>query len=845
MGFLLATKKVSMKRVSWLSLVTGFVLAVLFIPGLASGDHNPFEINISAVDGSDPDQFNPDIAYDYVNGNFLVVWRDTRCASSCFYGARVRASDGTILDPGGFQIISGTSSNRPDVAFDGQNFLVVFTGSSSVVGVRVRASDGQVLDPGGFQISSMTGWLAGIKVAFDGTNYLVVWAEQQNSTTQYDIYGTRVRASDLEVLDPGKFVISDKPDWQIQPAIAFDGVNYLVVWQDQIALNDTDIYGTRVRASDGAVLDGPGIPIAEARNFQQDTAVAFDGTNYLVVWNDSRNDTSNSAHGGEVYGARVNRDGVVLDSDGIPISTAPGVWGFPSVAFDGANYLVVWTDYRNNPATLYDIYGTRVQPDGLVLDPQGIGIFISPNYQVRPELAFGGDRYLIVQQDQHMSNYDIYGKFFFGTEPSGPQPPVISSIEVDPAAATDLETCVLVGTQISMTVYASDPDGGDITLYELDTDGDGMYDLMTTTSPGTFNFHYDDVGTRSLNVRVTDDEGQTTTASVDVCVVGPETELRVWIAQPKDGESIWGDALTLHANTAPGVITQSVEFRYRPSDGLPFPDMDDPSWIFIGSLDAPAYSFKLGWDVTGLETGTYDLIAVATDIFLGQVSSQVMEEIRVTVDPLAKIVETASPRLRIAPVDPSKTTVSTMGVLVTVEIPAGAVLSEDSLMIAKITDDLHAEQSQQQELQHVSFWDINLQSGSLLKPATVTLNYLDEDQDGVVDGTVLTEQSLLIYRFDEVDQVWEPLFYQVVDLTANTVTASTTSFSDFALTGPATVVENTGGGNDSNFLGCGSINLKKPGPPPSGSDVVNMAILLSPILLLLRRRAYAFAIRIR
>ncbi len=71
-------------------------------------------------------------------------------------------------------------------------------------------------------------------------------------------------------------------------------------------------------------------------------SVAFDGTNYLIVWEDHRTNT------GDIYGARVSEAGVLLDPGGISISQPGFEQLTPSVAFGGTNYLVTWADNRTD-----------------------------------------------------------------------------------------------------------------------------------------------------------------------------------------------------------------------------------------------------------------------------------------------------------------------------------------------------------------------------------------------------------------------------------------------------------------------------------------------------------------
>ncbi len=289
-------------------------------------------------------------------------------------------------------VVSNSSTNEPELEID-------LTGEA----FECRRDD---LPDDGFMIDRDIVWGLADRgqdmpsVAFDGTNYLAVWQDKRGGRFT-DIYGARVDREGT-VLDPGCIRISSGVDSEQDPTIAFDGTNYLVVW-DQINRGDVDtgfdIIGTRV-SPEGVVLDPEYLTISDAPEDQLIESISFDGTNYLVVWLDDRD------YQCDIYGARVDGDGMVLDPAGIPISAGTDYGKFPSLAFGEENFLVAWQDERHSTPC---IYGARVDGSGTVLDPEGIRISQSAAFQTFSTVSFDGTNFLVIWEDEAGDHYDIYG----------------------------------------------------------------------------------------------------------------------------------------------------------------------------------------------------------------------------------------------------------------------------------------------------------------------------------------------------------------------------------------------------------------------------------------------------
>jgi len=294
-------------------------------------------------------------------------------------------------------------------------------------------------------------------IAYNSTDdeYLVVWSDHRPGTVEADIYGQIFSAGGIPQGD--NFMVSDAGGEQDYPYAAYNSTdgNYMVVWRDRRGA-DYDVYGQLVSAT--GELAGANFAVNTDANDQRVHDIVYDpdANHYLVVWGDTGDNRAEgqlldntggligtspftiTGSGGDlpraaydsnrnsyvvvyaqgaadIYGQAVAADGS-LSGAAFAICTASDNQSYPDVEFNAnrREYLVVWWDRRNSATTNTDIYGRRINQDGV---PQGNEIAISnaADVQTMPRVTYNSrvNQWLVAWEDhrnQDVSDTDIYGQ---------------------------------------------------------------------------------------------------------------------------------------------------------------------------------------------------------------------------------------------------------------------------------------------------------------------------------------------------------------------------------------------------------------------------------------------------
>ena len=307
-------------------------------------DLEPFEIQ-----GSAPALHNPAVAW---NGSvWLAAWEDTLQAK--IFGRRIGPA-GNLLDAASILVMSGIT---PDVAAVGGDFLVAGTHTPSdphfrfPYAARVRGSDGAVLDPVPIPLGAY--FAQKPKVAASGTRWVVAW---QRNFSHDDIHAN-IHAAFVETNGTisGNFLVAGPYTMSLNSAaVASDGNAALVAWS-------TNLYSGNIQArpllASGSMLAT--FDVSTAPEDQSRPAVGWSGAEFVAAWQDLRNIALFWDERTDLYGARVDSGGTVLDPSAFAIANGPTPEIHPAVAGFGGSAAIAGATFRSTPFAGYRI-GIRV-----------------------------------------------------------------------------------------------------------------------------------------------------------------------------------------------------------------------------------------------------------------------------------------------------------------------------------------------------------------------------------------------------------------------------------------------------------------------------------------------------
>ncbi len=374
------------------------------------------------VSESNVQQSWPVVVYD--GSDFLTVYTDRRQGGYSYY-SRFISKNGDVapeqetvefhpvmagmhhLARGDKSFLFTWSRQRTPHDFRRDAFAVALNDQGEPIGPKIEVSGPEVEHSPVF-----------MRVAFDGENYLVIW--QDGSPAQNArILGQFICGTEHQPIG-GNFPIrpeglGDNPA-QIYPDILFNGHNYLVTWDDN-RTGERSVYGMFIDKQ-GQQL-GDDFAIADKSHRQMLARVAYNGQYYLAVWGDRRHGTKSS-----IYGQMFDGEGNLIGEE-ILLSQLENneERSYPRVASNGNQFMVAWNQEHIISNTIfYNLYGALINADG-TLAGEVFDIVENTNVQREPEIAAHNEKFLVVWQDARhdIASFDIYGRFFDAEAPA-PRP---------------------------------------------------------------------------------------------------------------------------------------------------------------------------------------------------------------------------------------------------------------------------------------------------------------------------------------------------------------------------------------------------------------------------------------
>ncbi len=298
-------------------------------------------------------QTSPVIAYNNAASRFLTVWYDRRSGTQ-FYG---RNADCSGTDGDEWLLADGTTNlSAPEMAASSSNYIYTWMVRSG--------SDFEtkyiVLDTAGAAVGAVQS-LSGLgskspSIAFDSEEFLIVW--QDSLAAGAGIYGEYLDSTGTPI--GTAFLVVDDADASAPAVCAIKGAvgevvpRFAIAWQHYDATTNADIYAGILEHLSTSTITG--VAVSTADNAQSSPTIAFHGSGFLVAWEDQRGGLTNDIYGRflALTGSPSGSEFAICDEDLAQQS--------PKLAYSAVDteYLCVWVDMRGGSYS--DIYGALIEP---------------------------------------------------------------------------------------------------------------------------------------------------------------------------------------------------------------------------------------------------------------------------------------------------------------------------------------------------------------------------------------------------------------------------------------------------------------------------------------------------
>jgi hypothetical protein len=308
------------------------------------------------------------------SGGAILAWTDTRSGNFDIFAQRVSSAGTPQWTANGVPVTTDPADQSgPQLVPDGSGgAIIVWTDmrNAATLGVDVYA---QRIDGTGAPLWAANG--VAVTGAFDQTNpqvapdgsggAIVVWEDDRNGSS--DIFAQRLDGTGAALWDVGGVPVTTAAGDQFAPEIVPDGSGgAIVAWQDFRNGITADIYAQRVDALGRTLWTANGAAVSTVAGDRTNQQLVADGSGgAIVVWEDNRSGTF-----WHVFAQKFDRAGVPQwSTDGIAVSFAENQVTsgqlVPQLVSDGTGGAIfVWTDDRNDPSTMTDIYAQGVTADG-------------------------------------------------------------------------------------------------------------------------------------------------------------------------------------------------------------------------------------------------------------------------------------------------------------------------------------------------------------------------------------------------------------------------------------------------------------------------------------------------